>query len=287
MRFDIAIIGKGPAGISAAINSSARNKSVIMFGEDSKKILSSPSISNYPGLGQLTGAELNEKFMLHLNNYKINFNNKTVIAVYTMGDYFAIQAQDESIEAKSVILSSGVNFKKSIENEEKFLGNGISYCATCDAPLYKKKTVTVIGYNEESYTEADFLSEICSNVFFVPVFKKAHEFKDNVTVIDDIPERFDSDSSTSMHADKLILKNTSLKSDGFFVIKDSLPLSSLVPGLEHDGPHVKVKKDMSTNIQGLFAAGDITGKPYQIAKAVGEGQVAALSAAQYILKNQK
>ena len=286
MKFDIAIIGKGPAGISAAINSSARNKSVIIFG-DSKKILSSSSISNYPGLGQITGAELNKKFTLHLKEYNVSYNSKTVIAIYTMGDYFVIQAQDENIEASSVILASGVSFKKTIENEEKFLGNGVSYCATCDAPLYKNKDVTIVGYNEESYTEADFLSEVCSKVFFVPIVKKAHEFKENVTVIDDVPQKFESDSESPVHAGKLVLNNTSIESDGFFVIKDSLPLSSLVPGLEVDGLHVKVKKDMSTNIPGLFAAGDITGKPYQIAKAAGEGQIAALSAVEYLSKQKK
>ncbi len=278
--FDIAVIGKGPAGISAAINGAQRNKKIIIFGGDSRKVAWSPSISNYAGFIDIKGTDLVEALNRHLSSVKVELSDKRVIAVYSMGDYFSIQAEKEMIEAKTVILSVGVDFKKSIENEDKFLGNGVSYCATCDAPLYKGKTVVVVGYNEESYREADFLSEICSKIFFVPVFKMEYKFKGNVTLLDDSPLRFEGE----MKAEKLVFKNSEIKADGFFVIKDSLPISSLVPGLETDGPHVKVDRMMKTNIKGLYAAGDITGKPYQIAKAVGEGQVAALEAVGFLSK---
>ncbi|KRQ87485.1 Thioredoxin reductase [Caloramator mitchellensis] len=271
--YDIAIIGKGPAGISAAINANARNKKTIIFGGDSRKVLLSPSIPNYPGLPEITGMDFMSRLNEHLYKTDSVFVNKTVIAVYAMGDYFSIQAENDFYEAKKVILTTGVDFKKSIENEDTFLGNGISYCATCDAPLYKGKVVAVVGYNDESIEETKFLSQVCSKVYFVPMTKGNFDFAENVEIIKDVPVKFEG----ALKAEKLILKKSEVIADGFFVLKDSLPLSSLVPGLEVEGPHVKVNKNMETNIKGLYAAGDVTGKPYQIAKAVGEGQIAALN----------
>lgn len=154
--YDIAIIGKGPAGISAAINAYARGKKTIIFGKDSKKVLLSPLIDNYPGLPGVTGPELIKALNTHLANTDTVVSDKTVLTVYAMGDSFTIQAQDEMIQSKKVILANGVNFKKSIEDEDKYLGLGVSYCATCDAPLYKNKEVCIIGYNAESINDANF-----------------------------------------------------------------------------------------------------------------------------------
>lgn len=276
--YDVAIIGKGPAGISAAINAIARNKSVLMFGRDSKKVMLSPSIHNYPGFIEIKGPELITKLNDHLSSLNVTFSSKMVNMVYTMDKYFAIQAETDMFEAKTVILAVGVDFKKSIDGEDKFLGSGVSYCATCDAPLYKGKTVAVVGYNKESIEETRFLSEVCNKVYFIPTINGDFNFSSNVEIVKDMPLRFEGDLS----AKKLVLKTNEISADGFFVIKDSYPLKTLIPGLDVDGAHVKVNRNMETNIKGLFAAGDVTGKPYQIAKALGEGQVAALSAADYI-----
>lgn len=276
--YDIAVIGKGPAGISAAINAAARNKKVIVFGRDSKKIFVSPMISNYPGIIEIKGPELVQKFKDHIDHSGVDLSVKQVTAVYSMGEYFTIQAEKDMIDATAVIIAVGVDFKKTIESEDTFLGNGVSYCATCDAPLYKGKTTAVIGYNHESIEETKFLSEICSKVYFIPLVKSEFDFRDNVEIINDIPVSFKG----SMRAEQLVLKNTMISADGFFVIKDSYPLTTLVPGLEVEGPHVLVNRKMETNIKGLYAAGDVSGKPYQIAKAVGEGQIAALNAVEYI-----
>ncbi|MEF9933878.1 MAG: NAD(P)/FAD-dependent oxidoreductase [Clostridium sp.] len=273
--YDVAIIGKGPAGISAAINAYARNQKTIIFGGDSKKVLLSPIIDNYLGLPGITGPDFMKSLNHHLSKTDATLSSKQVLTVYSMGDSFTLMAQDEMITAKKVILTTGVNFKKSIENEDKFLGLGVSYCATCDAPLYKAKTVCVIGYNEESCHEANFLSEICEKVYFVPQTNtSSFKFNDNIEIVKDVPLKFEG----SMKAETLTLKSSTIECDGYFVIKDSYPLTSLVPGIELDGVHVKVNKNMETNIKGLYAAGDITGKPYQLSKAVGEGQIAALHA---------
>lgn len=271
--YDIAIIGKGPAGISAAINAYARGNKTIIFGSDSRKVLLSPIIDNYPGLPGITGPNFMESLNNHLSKTDTVISNKSVLTIYSLGESFTIQAQDEMIEAKKVILTMGVSFKKSIENEDKFLGLGVSYCATCDAPLYRDKEVCVIGYNKESIHDANFLSKICKKVYFVPMTGISDEvFNDNIEIIKDVPKSF----SGNMKAESLTLNTRSIECDGYFVIKDSYPLTSIVPGLQVDGSHVIVNKNMETNIKGLFAAGDITGKPYQLAKAVGEGQIASL-----------
>lgn len=271
--YDVAIIGKGPAGISAAISAYSRNKKTIIFGSDSKKVLLSPLIDNYPGIPGVTGSELMKALNDHLNQTDTTISEKTVLAVYSMGNSFSIQAQDEMIEAKKVILTTGVNFKNSIKNEDRFLGSGVSYCATCDAPLFKNKDVCIIGYNRESIKDVQFLSELCNKVYFIPMVNIKNEtFNDNVKIIKDVPIEF----TGTMKAEKLLLKTNQITCDGYFVIKDSYPLTSLVPGLKVDGSHVLVDRNMETNIKGLFAAGDIAGKPYQLAKAVGEGQIAAL-----------
>lgn len=271
--YDVAIIGKGPAGISAAINAFARNKKTIIFGGDSHKVIASPSIPNYPGLPDIKGTDFVKALNNHLQRTDSFLVDKKVLTIYSMGDYFAIQAETDMFEAKKVVLATGVDFKKSIEGEDVFLGMGVSYCATCDAPLYKGKVVGVVGYNKDSIEETKFLSSVCNKVYFVPVIKETNfDFDSNVEIVKDIPIKFEGE----MNATTLILKNSYIKADGFFVIKDSYPLSSLVPGLEVDGPHVKVDRYMRTNIIGLYAAGDVTGKPYQLAKAVGEGQIAAL-----------
>lgn len=275
--FDIAIIGKGPAGISAAINARARNKSVIIFGKDSRKVFVTPSIWNYPGFKHITGPELIERLNDHLSSVSADCSPKQVSAVYAMGDFFSIQAEGDMFEAKKVILATGVDFKKTLEGEDTFLGRGVSYCATCDAPLYRGKVVAVVGYNQESIAETEFLSGVCSKVYFIPVGKVSGSFSGNVEIIENPPLKFVGKNK----AEKLILKNLQeIEADGFFVLKDSYPLNALVPGLDTDGLHVKVNSNMETNIKGLYAAGDVTGKPYQIAKAVGEGQIAALHAAE-------
>lgn len=276
--YDIAIIGKGPAGISAAINARARNKNTIIFGRDSKKVMLSPVIHNYPGLPEIKGTELTERLNKHFENCGAVLSPKMVNTIYSMDDYFTIQAETDMIEARTVIIAAGIDFKKSIEGEDSFLGSGVSYCATCDAPLYRGKTVGVVGYNSESIEETRFLSEVCKKVYFVSLINEELDFNNNVEVIKDAPLRFEGE----MTASKLVLKNKTIEADGFFVIKDSYPLGTLVPGLEVNGSHVIVSRNMETNIKGLYAAGDVTGKPYQIAKALGEGQVAALSAADYL-----
>lgn len=285
MTYDIAIIGAGPAGLSAALNSKIRNKSVIIFGKDSEKLVKTKKIANYLGFKDITGSDLNENFKNSIEGFEIKRDSRKVKTIYAMGDFFAIEIENESemLEARSVIMATGIELKKDLLNEDKFFAKGVNYCATCDAALYRGKKVVVIGYNDEAVGEANFTSEIVGSLVFVNMTGKEVSLNSGIEVIKgEIPIGFDGEK----RAEKLIFKSgKEIIADGFFIEKDSSKPERLVPGIKMEGNHIQVARDLSTSIKGLFAAGDITGKPYQIMKAVGEGQVAALSAASYLSKN--
>ncbi|CEH35096.1 NAD(P)/FAD-dependent oxidoreductase [Romboutsia lituseburensis] len=288
MRYDIAIVGSGPAGLSAAINGKIRNKSVIVFGNEnlSNKLIKAPSIDNYLGFFEISGDELKNKFKEHIDSMGIDICQKKINNVYAMGDYFALMSGDEMYEATTVILATGVEYGKPIKGEEEFLGRGVGYCATCDAPLYKDKKVAIIGYNKESEEEANFLNEIASKTYFIPMYKNeglmrsSNDLDSSIEVINDRPVQIHGDNLVN----KVAFKEKEIDVDGVFVIKDSASPKSLVPGIETDGPHIKVDINMKTSIEGCFAAGDCVGKPYSYIKSAGQGQIAALNAVAYLDK---
>lgn len=281
-RFDIAIIGSGPAGISAAINAAVRNKKLIIFGNEdlSSKLVKAPKINNFLGFYDITGLELKEKLQAHLKYMNIQINYERVNNVYAMGDYFSIMVDDKIYEAKTVILATGMEYTKPIKGETEFLGRGVGYCATCDAPLYRGKTVTVVGYNKEAEKEADYVSELAGELYYIPMYNEQYSLKENINVIKDKPIEICGGNKVT----NLKFKNTSIDTDAVFILKDSVPPAQLVPGLEMLNEHIATDKLMQTNLPGCFAAGDCTGKPYQYMKSAGEGQMAALSAVAYLDK---
>ena len=284
-RWDIVIIGTGPAGVSAALTAKNRNKSILLLGsgEMSEKVAKAHEIRNYPGLPFIKGADLAAAFREHLDRMEIEITEKRVGAIYAMGDYFALQAGEEMIEAETVILATGVVQAKPLPGEEEFLGRGVSYCATCDAPLYRGRTAAVIGYSPREESEASFLAEVCSKVTYFPQYPGEVHLPESVEVIREAPESVGK-SETGM-----VVKTQSgeYPADGIFVLREAVAPGQLVPGLETEGPHVKVNRRMETNLPGVFACGDITGAPYQYAKAAGEGNVAAISAAAFIDRKKR
>lgn len=279
-RYDIAIIGTGPAGLEAAVNAKIRNKDIIIFGskEMSLKLTKAPRIDNYLGFHGISGIALKEKFEEHIKAMDITIQYEKITAVYSMGDFFTIMANDKTFEASVVILATGIVYAKSLDGEEEFLGRGVGYCATCDAPLYKGKTVAVIGYNSEAEEDANFTAEIVDKLYYIPMYKSEPKLSSSIKVLYDIPIKIVGDNTVN----KLILKDNELKVDAIFVMKDSMPPGQLMPGLEMNDGYIKTDKKMNTNIKGCFAAGDCTGKPYQYIKSAGEGQVAALNAVSYL-----
>lgn len=280
MRYDIAIIGSGPAGLSSAIDAKIRNKNIIIFGNKdlSNKVSLAPSIENYLGIPNTDGKSIIDKFKNHIKELEIEITEERITAIYSMGEYFAIMSGDKMYESKTVILATGVEFTKPLKGEVELLGRGVGYCASCDGALYRDKKVAVIGYNNEAIEDANFLSEMASKVYYVPMKKSDKKLKEKVEVISDRALEIQEENGLK----RVVMKNDSILVDGVFVIKDSISPANLVPGLEVDGVHIKNNKNLETNIPGLFVAGDCSGKPYKYVKSAGEGQIATYMAISYI-----
>jgi len=278
---DIAIIGSGPAGISAALNAKIRNKSYYLFGSMalSDKVQRSERISNYPAIPDIGGAEFNALLSKQLEQSGINITEKRITGIYNMGKYFALLSDMEEFDAKTVILATGVETVRPIPGERELLGRGVSYCATCDGNLYKGKTIAVVCDNTEMEEEVSYLSELAGNVYYLPLFKESTVESENMIKLSSPIVEIKGEGRVS----SVLLKNgEEIKVDGIFFLKQSISPTVLLRELESEDGHVKVNRKLETNIKGCFAAGDCTGTPYQIAKAVGEGNVAVHSAIKYL-----
>jgi len=279
-RYDIAIIGSGPAGLSAALNAKIRKKKFIIFGnkELTAKLSKAHEINNYLGFYKKSGKEIQEEFNNHLKEMDISITEEKINNIYAMGEYFGLMVNEKMYEATSVILATGVQHGKLFDGEERLLGKGVGYCATCDAPLYKNKVVTIISYNKHEEEEANFIATIASKVYYIPMYKEDVSVDSSIEIINDIPVEIIGEDKVS----KLKLKNSEIDTDGIFILRDSISPGQLVPGLKIVDNHIEVDRLMKTNINGCFAAGDVIGKPYQYIKAAGEGNIASLSAASYV-----
>ncbi len=283
-RYDIAIIGTGPAGISAAITATVRNKKILLIGSAdlSEKLSRAHRIDNYPGLPAVSGEEFARALSAHLDSLGIRITDARVGAVYAMGDWFGLQVGEEMLEASAVILACGVMQGKSLPGEEDYLGRGVSYCATCDARLYRGKTVAVLGYCAEAAKEAEFLAETSARVLYFPVLREPLPRAENLEVIRELPRAIEG----ALKAERVVTDAGSHPADGIFVLRDAVLPDRLVPGVRTEDGRVVVDLAMRTNLPGLFACGDVTGKPYQYVKAAGQGNTAALSAVEYLSEKQ-
>ena len=279
-RYDIAIIGTGPAGLSAAITAKIRNKKILLIGNPnfSDKVQKAHQIQNYLGLPAISGKDLAKAFENHINSMDITITDGKVNAVYPMGSYFGLQVSQDIYEAETVIVATGIVTGKAFKGENELLGRGVSYCATCDAPLYRNKTVAVVGYSPKEELEAEFLAEVCEKVLYIPMYKEETKLSDKVTIIDEKPTAVIGENKVK----SLQTEKNNYEVDGIFILRDSIPPSQLVSGLEIKDNHIVVNSQMETNIKGCFACGDIVGRPYQYIKAAGQGNIAGLSAVAYL-----
>ncbi len=284
--YDVAIIGTGPAGLSAALNMKIRNKSMILIGNknSSRKVNIASEVNNYLGFHKIKGKDLADNFIKHIDEMGIEIEDVRVTMAFPMGSYYSLQTSENQIlNAKSIIVATGVSFGKAYENEESFLGRGVSYCATCDAPLYKGKTVAIIAATKKEEAEANFMAEVAGTVYYIPLYKGEVEVSSKIQVIKDIPKAI----LGGMKVETLELENQSLSVDGVFILRDSIAPAQLIPGLKVVENYIEVNRKMETNLAGCFACGDIVGRPYQYIKAAGEGNVAALSAVAYLDELEK
>ena len=265
--FDVIIIGGGAAATSAALTCLNRGKTVgvVANKQDTSSLYKAEKVTNYPGLPPMTGLEMTELFRKQLEESNAEIITGRALSVLPMGDSFGVAVGSEYYSAKAVILAAGITREKLYPGEAEFLGRGVSYCATCDGMLYRGKTVAAVGSGEEAKVDADFLEGIGCTVLR---FEKNGRYE----------------IKGEKKADTLVFAGESYPVDCVFIIKDTVSVTKLVPGLEYAEGGIAVDRHMATNVPGVFAAGDCTGKPYQLAKAAGEGNVAALSACDYIAK---
>lgn len=279
---DIAIIGAGPAGLSAAINGVIRNKKVIVFGRNPKSsyLYKAEKVDNYLGMPDVSGPGMVEQFINHAQKIGVEFHEGRILEIFSMGDYYALNVENEFYEAQTVIIATGIPKAKYIPGEKELLGKGVSYCGTCDGPLYRGKTTMVIGEIEEAEEDVNFLQEICNKVYFLPTYKEIRHVHPNVEILEGKPKEIFGEPFVS----GIRIDDQDIKVDGVFLIKESIPVTQLIKGLEMEEKTIKVNRKLETNFPGVFAAGDCTGRPYQVTKAVGEGAVAALEAVSYLHK---
>ncbi len=279
-RYDVIIVGTGVAGLSAALTLKLHDLDILLLGTPllSEKIRRAEKIKNYPGLPSVSGEQFAAALRAQAEEAGLLVTPQTATGVYAMGGYFSVSAEEETFEGRAVILATGVESVKSTAGEETFLGRGVSYCATCDGFLYKGKTIAVVCTSKEKEGEAAFLASLAAKVYYVPLYKGPSFSAPNVEYVGGMPLKI----AGSRRAEKLIFKDRELSVDGIFFLKTAQPPAALVGGLKTEGGHIAVGRDMSTNLKGLFAAGDCTGRPYQYAKAAGEGNVAAHAAVEYL-----
>jgi len=283
--YDIAIIGSGPAGVSAVINAKILNKSYIWLSakSTSDKVSKAELIKNYPGLPSVTGAELNWTFKNHCDAMYIENTQGIVTGVYETGGKFTLLAGNKDYEAKTVILCLGVQSKKPLDGEELFLGRGVSYCATCDGNLYRGKTIAVLATDKAFEHEIEYLCSLAQKVYVMPMYQNCFISAKNAELVMKAPLKI----TGGMRAEEVVFKDGRLKVDGVFILRDAVSPSTLVHGLKIVDGHIDVNRRMETNIKGMFAAGDCTGRPYQYIKAAGEGNVAVHFAVEYLSKLKK
>ena len=279
--YDIAIIGGGPAGLSAALTARIRGKKVALFKhlDFSRKLQRAHDVDNYLGMPHRTGTDIMREMADHALSHEPDVIREKVISVFPGKKNFTIACKEEMYTARAVILATGVTSSALFAGERDLLGKGVSYCATCDGMFFRGKTVAVISYGQEGETDAAYLAGLCQEVYYLPQYRADMNLRaDNIIVENVTPRRIEGENKT----EKLITSQGEMTVDGVFIIRESDPVENLVRGLSLDGTHIAVDRQMRTNINGLYACGDCTGKPYQVSKAVGEGLIAALSAVEYL-----
>ncbi len=283
--YDVLIIGGGPSGLSSAIYSVRYGLKTVVLFSDMGMISSAPKVENYPGFESISGVELIMKFQAQAKKLGAELLNKSVTEIKKSGKTFKVSCSDKSsYESRSVIISTGAkHMELNVHGEKEFAGRGVSYCAICDATLYRGLDVCVVGWSWAASVSASILSNFAKNVYILAKPSKV-EFADlpkNVKVLTSTEVK---EIKGSKFVEKVILKDgKELKCDGVFIEIGFKPSTELAEklGVDINKSMIKVNGSQATNIEGVFAAGDITtgsNNVRQVLTAAAEGCVAANSA---------
>ena len=276
--YDVAVIGGGIAGYSAALSLKSLGLDYLWLGEElfGEKVKKSEYVRNFPSFVG-NGQQFSEALTGQKEREGIAFTKGRADGIFRMKGGFTISAVPALYSARTVILCTGVDFRGGLKGEREFLGRGVSYCAVCDGALYRGKRIAAVLSDLALADDVAFLSNFAAEVLLFSASDVTFEQK-NIHICREIPRSIEGNA----RVERLVTDTDSHPVDGVFLLRKALPPAALCGGLETDGAHIVVKRDLSTNLEGLFAAGDVTGLPYQYAKAAGEGLVAAHSVKRYL-----
>lgn len=301
MKYDIIIIGGGPAGVTAAIYALRANTKVLLIEKEiiGGKVASSPLIENYPGILNINGVELSDDLNKQLINLGVEIVRKTVIDIQYDGTLKKVISKNEIYEANAIIIATGTRYKKlGIEKEDEFIGKGISFCAICDGFFYKNKTVAVVGGGNTAVANALELSNICKKIYIIQnlgYLTAEHILNEQLNNSENIEILYNHSVIRLIGEQKLSgieLKNNDeteiLNLDGMFLAIGQIPETDFIDkekvNVDEMG-YIIVDKDCMTNNKGIFAAGDCVSKEIrQLTTAVSDGTIAALNAVKYLEK---
>lgn len=299
--YDIIIVGAGPAGLTAALYARRANKTVLLLekGAFGGQITFSPKVENYPGFGSVSGSELADKLVEQVLDQGAEVELETVVGLRVDGDVKTVLTEDgNEYTARAVILACGARHRHlGLPNEERFIGDGISFCAVCDGAFYKNQTVALIGGGNSALQEAILLSETCKKVIVVqnldfltgePRLQEILKKRGNVEIITGTVVEAIADTPAFSG---ITLRRTAtgelaeLKADGMFVAIGLVPENGAFEpqaALTEAG-YFASGEDCLTKTAGVFVAGDCRAKAVrQVTTATGDGAVAAVAACRYL-----
>lgn len=276
-NFDCIVIGAGPAGLSAALNLRQRGKTVLVVHSGETLLAKAEQVDNYLGMPGLSGKQMMERFTQHARDAGAVLRRGRAGNVMPFGGRFMVNLDGDILETGAVVLACGVSKAKPVPGEAELLGRGVSYCATCDGMLYRGRAVAVWGLSPEAPQEANFLHGIGCSVTYI-AGRRPDTLEAGVAFRAGRVEAVEGGAAV----EAVRVGGAALPVQGVFILRAATPPDALVPGLALENGFVKTDAAMRTNIPGLFAAGDMTGKPLQVANAVGDGLVAALAAVDYL-----
>lgn len=300
---DVAVVGAGPAGLSAALYAGRAGLSVVLFGDPySGQLARAGVVENFLSWNESpTGLEIVEKMVEHVSQQGVEFVEKQIKQIVKEGDRFSIvDSEGHTTCASTVILAAGTKYKKlGIEGEEEYYSRGVGYCTICDGPLYRGEKVAIVGFGNEAGHAALRMSEIASKVYLLGTKARLGmdtELRDQIDSTENlvvhegiVPNRVVGDDNG---VTGLVFANqgkeTQVEVKAIFIEVGTLPSSAIASelGLELDGLFISVARDQSTNVPGFFAAGDITGGiARQAIVSAGDGARAAITAIDYLKKN--
>lgn len=272
----VLIIGGGPAGCSAALTLRLRGADVTILRSGPSALEKAKRVDNYPGLPQMAGNDMQKNFTQQAQAAGVQFMNGLARLIQKTRRGFTVLVGEDMIKCDAVLLATGIGRVARIAGEDALVGQGVSYCATCDGMLYKGRPVAVICQDASFKEDVDFLKTICPVDYYM---EKPHDAPEGVNVVQGKPAAIRSEGEGIV----LTTADGSEKAyDCAFILRPAVAMTTLLPKLEMNDEAVRVDDKMRTNIEGVFAAGDITGAPYQAARAVGQGNTAALAIAQYL-----